>query len=72
MQGAKSLCFQDTQKHCRKAIFMERVSDRRPCKNQGMLGINSLHQLGKAERVAETQFIGVGVREEKKFRTLEC
>ncbi len=28
--------FRDTQNHCRKAIFLTRISEWKPCKNQGL------------------------------------
>ncbi len=60
--------FRDTQKHCRKAIFLTRISERKPCKNQN-LGKPNLAQgfpsvFGKPERAAESQFLEVAFRKE--------
>ncbi len=63
--------FRDTQKHCRKPKFLTRVSDWKPCKNQGFskpkLPIDFPLPFGKPERVSETQILGVGFRKETKF-----
>ena len=68
LQGAELLhgfpALRDTQKHCRKAIFLTRISDWNACKNQVFSKIDSRFQFGKPERFSESQFFGVAFRME--------
>ncbi len=56
--------FRDTQKHCRKAKFLTRISEWKARKNQVFGKIDSRFQFGKPERFSESQFFGVAFQME--------
>ena len=67
-QGAKLLAFRDSQKDCRKAIFLTWISDWKPCKSKGLgkpkLTQGFLSVFGKPKRATECQFSEVAFQKE--------